>query len=238
MWKPNAAAALTIFLAAGAIAAEPSRSVNDVIQLYVQALGGRPALDHISSRQLETKGGEKATYIWQAPNKVLRIRGPVREGFDGKTAWLETKRKRVQKLARSVQEEMETDANPVRYAHLHDLFTDLETAPRQAVDGVQMDVIVAPNHIGNTKLLFDASTHLLARVEEFGATSAYFKHVTEFSEYQEFDGIKIPTRIDRETDEPGGEKGATRLMKIKQNVQVNAALFERPDIAPTVLGGK
>jgi hypothetical protein len=238
MWKPNAAAALTVFFAASAIAAEPSRPVSEVIQLYIQALGGAPALDRISSRQLETKGGEKAIYIWQAPNKVLRTRGPVREGFDGKTAWLETKRKRVEKLARSVQEEMETDANPVRYARLHDLFTDLETAPRQVIDGTKMDVIVAPNHIGNTKLFFDASTHLLARIEEFGASSAYFKHVTEFSQYQEFDGIRLPTRIDRDTDEPGAEKGITRLTKIKQNVQVNAAAFERPDIAPTVLGGK
>jgi hypothetical protein len=79
---------------------------------------------------------------------------------------------------------------------------------------------------------------LLARIEEFGLTSAYFKHVTEFSDYKEFDGIKIPIRIDRESDEPGAENGETRLTKIKQNVEVNARLFERPNVAGTVLGGK
>lgn len=238
MWKPKAVIVLGCILSANAIAADPSRPVNDILQLYIQALGGNPALDRISSRQVEVKGGEKAVYFWQAPNKVLRIRGAVREGYDGKSAWLETKRKRVEKLAHSVQEEMETDANPVRYARLHDLFTDLETAPRQSIDGTLMDVIVAPNHIGSTKLFFDASTHLLCRIEEFGSTSAYYKHVTEFSDYKEFDGIKLPTVIDRETEELGAEKGVTRLTKIKQNIEVSATLFERPNIAPTVLGGK
>jgi hypothetical protein len=239
MWKSIAiASALPFVLAVASFAAQPSRPIDEVIQLYVQALGGAPALDQISSRQLETKGGEKATYIWQAPNKVLRMRGPVREGFDGKVAWLETRRKKVQKLPRSVEAEIETDANPDRYARLHDLFTDLETAPRESLDGAPMDIIVAPNHIGNTKLFFDASTHLLSRIEEFGLYSAYFKHIIEFSDYKEFDGIKIPTRINRESDEPGAEKGETRLLKIKQNIEVNTRLFERPDIAPTVLGGK
>src|SRR5579875_2707244 len=81
-------------------AAEASRSVDQVIQLYVQALGGAGALDRISSRQLEVKGlgREKVIYIWQAPNKVLRIKGQERQGYDGGSAWLETKRKRVQKL--------------------------------------------------------------------------------------------------------------------------------------------
>lgn len=239
MRKLIALSAVSFFFAVQAnAAAGSSPPVDQVIQLYVQALGGRGALDRISSRQLQAKGHEKATYIWQAPNKVLRMRGPVREGFDGSAAWLETKRKRVQKLPHSVEEEMETDANPVRYARLRGMFTDLNSAPRESVDGTLMDVIVASNHIGSTKLFFDASTHLLSRIEEFGLTSAYFKHVIEFSDYKEFDGIRIPTVIDRESDEPGAEKGVTRLSNIKQNVEVDARLFERPNIAATVLGGK
>jgi hypothetical protein len=238
MWKRITLSTFSFLFALPGFAAEVGPPVNQVIQAYVQALGGQPALDRISSRQLEAKGHEKATYIWQAPNKVLRMRGPVREGFDGGTAWLETKRKKVQKLPRSVEEEMETDANPVRYARLHEMFTDLNPAPKESVDGTLMDVIVAPNHIGSTKLFFNSSTHLLCRIEEFGLTSAYFKHVIEFSDYKEFDGIKLPTRIDRESEEPGAEKGVTRLLNIKQNIEVDARLFERPNIAATVLGGK
>jgi hypothetical protein len=261
MWKPIAAMALPLVMLAGAQVApasagrgqatatpdvrhtatpvaQQSPPVDEVIQRYIQALGGAPALDRISSRRVETKGAEKATCTWQAPNRVLRVRGAVREGYDGKVGWLETKRKRVQKLPHSVQDEMETDANPVRYARLHDLFTDLNSGPQQSIEGTLMDVIVAPNHIGNTKLFFNASTHLLARIEEFGLTSAYFKHVTDFSDYKEVDGIRIPTRISRESDEPGAENGETRLTKIEQNIEVNSTLFERPNVAGTVLGGK
>jgi hypothetical protein len=240
MWKPIILAVLLAVPAVKCPADEPSRPVDQVIQLYVQALGGQAALDRISSRQLEIKGHvrQKTIYLWQAPDRVLRIKGPERQGFDGGSAWLETKHKKVQKLSRAVQEEMETDANPIRYAHLRQMFTELTSAPREVLDGVPMDVIVSPNHIGSTKFFFDSSTHLLRRIEEFGVTSAYFKHVTEFSDYKEFDGIKLPTEINRESDEPGAEKGTVRLSNIKQNVEINAALFNRPNIASAVLGGK
>ncbi len=231
----------TLFLyVRNAVPAEPGLPVNRVIELYVQALGGAGAIDRISSRQLEAKthGQPKVTYIWQAPNKVLRIRGAVREGFDGSVAWLETKRKKLQKLPHSVEDEMETDANPIRYAHLRNMYTNLDSAPRESLAGTLMDIVIAPNHIGNTKLFFDSSTHLLRRIEEFGLESAYFKHVTEFSEYKEVDGVKIPTVIERESQEPGAEKGKMRLSKITQNIEINAALFTRPNIASSVLGGK
>jgi hypothetical protein len=240
MWKPIILAVLLAIPAAKCSAAEPSRQVDEVMQLYVQALGGQAALDRITSRQLEIKGHirQKTTYLWQAPDKVLRIKGQERQGFDGGSAWLQTKRKKVQKLPHAVQEEIETDANPVRYAHLRQMYTELNSAPREMLDGAPMDVIVSPNHIGSTKFFFNSSTHLLRRIEEFGVASAYFKHVTEFSDYKEFDGIKLPTEIDRESEEPGTEKGPVRLSNIQQNIKIKAALFNRPNIASTVLGGK
>lgn len=239
MWKSIFLSALLFAPLRAVPAAESSPPVDHVIQLYVQALGGQAALDSISSRQLEVRHGrEKAVYLWQAPNKVLRVKGHERQGYDGHSAWLETKRKRVQKLPKSIEDEMETDANPVRYASLRQIFAELDSAPRQSIDGAKMDVIVSPNHIGSTKFFFDCSTHLLRRIEDFGRNSAYFKHVTDFSEYKEFDGIKLPTVIERESEEPGAEKGTARLTNIKQNIEVNASIFSRPDIASSVLGGK
>jgi hypothetical protein len=239
MWKSILLSALFFTPVRVVPGAEPSPPADQIIQLYVQALGGQPVLDRISSRQLEVRHGrEKAAYLWQAPNKVLRVKGHERQGFDGNSAWLETKRKKVQKLPKSVEDEMETDANPVRYARLRQMFAELDSAPRESVDGTKMDIIVSPNHIGSTKFFFDCSTHLLRRIEEFGVNSAYFKHITEFSEYKEFDGIKLPTEINRDSEEPGAENGTARLTNIKQNIEVNASLFSRPDVASSVLGGK
>jgi hypothetical protein len=240
MWKSILLSAVLALPPGKCLAAEPNPPVDQVIQLYIQALGGQGALDRISSRQLEikTRARQRTTYLWQAPNKVLRIKGQERQGFDGGNAWLETKRKKVQKLPHAVEEEMETDANPVRYAHLRQMYTELNFAPRESLDGATMDVLVSPNHIGSTKFFFDSSTHLLRRIEEFGVSSAYFKHVTEFSDYKEFDGIKLPTQIDRQSEEPGAENGTVRLSNIKQNIEINAALFNRPNLAATVLGGK
>jgi hypothetical protein len=216
------------------------KPVDQVIQEYVRAVGGEAAIDRISSRELEAKHGRgsSATLQWQAPNKVLRVQGKVREGFDGSTAWAETKRKRIKRLPDSVKDEIETDANPIRFVHLRQMYTNLEPAAPVTVDGNTMDVVVAPNHIGSTKFFFDSASHLLVRIEELGVNSAYYKHTIEFSDYKEFDGIKLPLEIDRTSEEPGAENGTAHLSKVKQNVEMNAALFTRPNVAAVVGGGK
>lgn len=215
------------------------KSVDEILRLYVAAVGGEDAVARVKTREsLAAEGRTKARLSWDAPDRVLWILGPEREGFDGNTGWHETKRKRVQKLPGARKDELETDANPIRFVHLKDMYRDLESAPPASVDGENADVIRAPNNLGATQFFFDAKTHLLIRIEEFGVQSAYYKHTIEFSRYEDFDGVKLPTLMVRSSDEPGSEEGKLRLAKIRQNEPLDPEIFRKPDIGKVISGGK
>ncbi len=224
------------------LAADQSKeaAIDQLIHQYAQAVGGEAALQRITSRELHGSHhrGSNAVFYWQAPNKVLRVQGKAREGFDGSNAWAETQRKKIKRLPDSVKDEIETDANPVRYVKLREMYKDLQLGPSETLDGKKVDVIVSPNHIGSTKFYFDSSNHLLVRINEFGVNSAYYKHTVQFSDYREVDGVKLPFQIERTSDEPGAENGALKISKVKQNVEMGANLFTKPNIATVVSGGK
>lgn len=217
-----------------------AKSVDEVLQAYVQALGGEAALDRIDDRQLEAKvhRSGKVIYFWAKPNKVVRIARGEKVGFDGSSGWMLSRKKKITKLPKPEQQELEINANPVRYAHLHDLYVDVEPAPAERLDDRPMDVLVAPNNIGSTKFYFDAATHLLVRIEEFGVTSAYYRQVTEFSEYKKMDGIQFPFHIFHATTEPGTKDVEIAISSLIQNVGLKPEFFTKPQVGALTLGGK
>ena len=186
----------------------PGKPVDDVVHGYVQALGGMAAVERIETRETHAQQHHsKLTYFWQKPNKVLVVDGKKKLAYDGGSGWMLSPKKRVTKLSKGSEQPLEIDANPIRFAHLRQLYWEVNPAPPESIDGRRMDVVVAPNDLGVTKFYFDASTHLLARVDETGVTSAYFKHVTDFLDYQEQDGVKLPFRIVHHSTEPGMKTG-------------------------------
>jgi len=232
VWVTTAALGLT--------AATQPKPVDAVLHAYVQALGGEAAINRINDRQIEAKvhRAGKVTYYWAKPNKVVRVAHGEKVGFDGSSGWMLSRKKKLTKLPKPEQQDLETNANPLRYAYLHDLYSDPEAAPPESLDGRPMDVIVAPNNIGSTKFYFDASSHLLVRMEEFGVTSAYFKQVTEFLDYKSVDGIQFPFRIVHSTTEPGMKEKEIRISSIDQNVGLKPEFFTKPQLGAVTLGGK
>lgn len=237
----HAALAVGIFAAGAAPQAQPALSVDQILQAYTTALGGQAAIARITSRESVAKEGHLSSFklYWQAPDLVLRIQGKEKEGFDGHTGWVESKRKKITKLPVAQKDQLETDANPIRFVHLRDLYHDLAVDKAALRDGVEMDVITSPNAIGETKFFFSHADHLLYRIEDLGTLSAYYKHITEFQEYRAFDGILIPTRISRQSDEPGADNGEIRLTKIVQNSpDIQTYMFRKPDVGKVITAAK
>jgi len=216
------------------------KSVDQVLNAYIQALGGQSAIDHIDDRQIEAKvrHAGKVVYFWAKPNKVVRIAHGEKVGFDGSTGWMLSRKKKITKLPKPEQQELEMNANPVRYVHLHDLYSEIDPAAPERLNGRAVDVLVVPNNIGSTKFYFDSAVHLLVRIEEFGVTSAYYKQVTEFSDYKRVDGIQYPFRILHTTTAPGMKDKEIAVSSITQNVGLKPEFFTRPQIGAVTLGGK
>ncbi len=213
--------------------------MDDVVRDYVQAIGGMPAVERIETRETQAeRHHSKVTYFWQKPNKVLLLDGKKKLGYDGGSGWMLSSKKRVTKLSKGSEQPLEIDANPIRYGHLRQLYSEVNPASPETIDGRKMDVLVAPNDLGATKLYFDASTHLLARVDETGVTSAYFKHVTDFSDYKDQDGVKLPFRIVHHSTEPGVKTEELRISKVMQNVPLKPDIFKKPAGGSVTFGGK
>lgn len=210
-------------------------SIDQILQNYIQAVGGQAAIDHIRTR--EVRAG-KLTYFWQKPNKVLLVTKKEKIGYDGSGGWVLSKKKHLTRLAKHAQQPLEIDANPIRYVHLKTLYFQVNAAPPEELDGVRMDVLIAPNDIGATKFYFDQSTHLLARIEETGETSAYYKQTIEFLNYKEIDGVRLPFRIIHSTTEPGVGTEDLRISQIRQNIDLKPEIFSKPTEGTVTFGGK
>ncbi len=215
-------------------------AIDLVLNRYVSALGGKAALDKIQTRELKAKGHliGNVTYYWAKPNKVLRESNGEKRAFDGSSGWVLSKKKKLTKLPKTEQTELEMNANPIRYAHLKDLYSEVDAAPPERIDGEAMDVLVAPNNIGSTKFYFDHSNHLLVRVEDFGVVSAYYKFITDFSDYKKVDGVLFPFEIVHSTDEPGRKAEHIRISKLDQNVDLDLRMFSKPNLGAVTMGGK
>jgi hypothetical protein len=227
---------VSLMMRAGSVT---GKSVDQIVQAYVQAIGGMAAVERIETRETHAqRHHSKLTYFWQKPNKVLLVEGKKKFAYDGGSGWMLSSKKRVTKLSKGAEQPLEIDADPIRYAHLRALYSEVNPAPPETVDERKMDVVVAPNDLGVTKLYFDAATHLLARVDETGETSAYFKHVTEFLDYKDQDGVKLPFRIVHHSTEPGVGTEELRISKVIQNVPIRPEIFKRPSGGTVILGGK
>jgi hypothetical protein len=212
---------------------------EQVLAEYVAAIGGAAALDRIQTREVHAhQGHNKVVYYWQKPNKVLLVDGKKKIGYDGASGWMLSTKKRVSRLPKGEEKSLLMDADPLRYAHLKQLYPDLAAANPEKLDDRPMDVLVAPNDRGQTKFYFDAASHLLVHIEDFGETSAYFKHETDFEDYREQDGLKQPFRIIHDSNEPGAHTEQVRISKIIENVPLEARIFVRPSGSNVTLGGK
>jgi len=214
--------------------------VDEVIAAYVHVVGGMDVIDGITTREVSgaVHRGPKLQYFWQAPNKVLLIKKREKIGYDGGSGWEVSRKKKVRHLPGGAEIILEMDANPLRYAHLRSLYSDLSLAPRETLNDRPADVLVAPNKIGSTKLYYDAETHLLVKIEETGEVSAYYKNTTEFMDYKQTDGTQFPFRIVHTTTAPGSDKEDFRIGKVVNNVSLKPAIFSKPESSATVFGGK
>jgi hypothetical protein len=220
--------------------APPPRPVESILADYVKAVGGYAAVDRLTTRETVASlhRGARVTLYWQKPDQVLSLSKKERIGYDGSRGWTLSNKRKIKKLAHGAEVPIEMDANPLRFAHIRDFYTELNSAPGEEIDGERMEVIVAPNDRSATKLYFDAASHLLRLVDESGEVSAYFKNKVEYLDYREVDGVRLPFRILHTTTEPGGASEDLRIKKITHNVPLQPEIFSKPQGGQVVMGGK
>jgi len=222
---------------AKATTAEPT--TDQILDKYVQAIGGRQAVEKITSRvakgtfEISAMGlkGEIEVYA-KAPNKTLRIQhlsgvGEILDGYDGKIGWSQSP---MMGLREKSGDELAVIA---RSSDLHapiktrQLYSKLEFKGKEKVGNRETYVILAtPADGAPVKMYFDTQTGLIARTDMTIETpEGQLQIETTVDDYREVDGIKIPFTMRQESS---ASSAVIKLTEVKHNVAIDDAKFNKP----------
>jgi photosynthetic reaction center cytochrome c subunit len=212
-------------------------TADAILDRYVEAIGGAAALEKLKTRT--TKGALVAesgvTYtleiMQKAPNLGLETatspKGNVsRDGFDGTTAW----------NAEGSSVFAENGLEEARIVRDAQFFVDTDMKKRfprrfvegkESVSGEEAYVVRAAGPgDASERLSFSVSNGLLLRREVLTKTPlGRYREETDYSEYREVDGVKLPFTVARmEVNARYMEK----YSEIKHNVPVDESKFQMP----------
>jgi tetratricopeptide (TPR) repeat protein len=214
-------------------------SVDEMLERYVQAVGGIGALTVIKTRVAKgtidivgvSRGGSVELYF-KAPNKTLTViraqpLSLVKLGFNGRVGWAQTPGGlRIVKGSELVGIQRDSDFyNP---ATLRVNYPKINLLGRSKIGYREVYVLELHPGVGTPERLYmDANTYLPVRVNVMRTNASQRAVAVEIylDDWREVDGIKVPFRITQGS--PGLNVGIT-LIDIKYNVALDDSLFERP----------
>ncbi len=215
-------------------AAETLPSVKQILEHYVQALGGADALNKINTRivkgsRIGADGVLVPEEVYQkAPDKILTtISYPqvvFSNGFNGTVAWGHSSRDGAAPLADQLVAQIKRDAVFYKELKIEQLYPSLTVLGKTPVRDMDAYVVQAkPTDGPIEKLFFDVKTGLLVRrYTESDTVLGKLGLQTDYEDYREVDGVKQPFLI--HWSFPGRVWGR-KVDEIKQNVSLDDAKF-------------
>jgi photosynthetic reaction center cytochrome c subunit len=210
---------------------------DQILEKYVQAIGGKDAIAKVKTRQMKgqylpQRGGQVAVEILQSGDKFTTIvttpQGAIQRVWTGTTGWITD--------PRGLQELDVEELTAVR--DMAEAFAPLklkEPFPRMTFGGKDKindrEVFVLRGALPDKRrirLFFDAESGLLLRKVIFNNTIVGADPVQfDFEDYKDVDGVKLPFSVRISYTEPGFS-GTRKFEEIKQNVPVDEAKFTMP----------
>ena len=227
---------------AGAPPDVPLPSVEEVLDHYVQALGGQAVLDSVKSRIIRTtplKGddSESKTVLYQkTPGKVLLARESpsysLWVGFNGKRAWAQDSEKSYWGILNTPQRNsIMRDSEIYPGSRIKTQYADVKVKGREKIMDHDTYVVVGTSPEGTSEeFFFDVQTGLLLRRHILEQTVfGGFQVQADFEDYRETGGVKTPFVV--HWSSPGGAWGtkvSVKVIEVKQNDPIEDAKFDRP----------
>jgi hypothetical protein len=244
LWAPWTASSGQAPASAEPPSTSASRPAQAVVDDYVNALGGREAVLRIRNRRAEgvVEGTRRDSprrnirLYWAAPNLAraeFKAEGLVTyEGYDGSRGWTDDFGI-VEELKPDALEDLLLYADPIRYAHLLEIYPDA-AIEKDAPDAAGRTVLRATAEGDTLRFFFDPKTHLLVELQAQHDTDESPPRHYRFEEYRRVDGIMFPFAIHEVTPLPNLDPEAIRIENliryktISHNLSIPAALFSQP----------
>jgi hypothetical protein len=229
-------------------AAASAQTVDEIVDKSLAAIGGRAALGKITSRSMtgkiaiSTDNGEISGTIEtvnQAPNKMRRVitldlsalgagTATIEQRFDGTTAYVMDSMRGETPLTASQLDNLKNSIFPSAFLGYKERGTKILLGGKEKLADREVYALsVTPASGPVTRVFVDAQSYLPVRavvtldVPEVGPQ----EQMTDFTDYREVDGVKVPFVI----------KGSSAIQtftvtftKVEHNVATDPALFVKP----------
>jgi photosynthetic reaction center cytochrome c subunit len=215
-------------------------SGNSVLAKYVDALGGKPALEKVTSRTekgnaLLPGGHAMPIEIFaKSPDQRVSVmhtaNGDSVTAYNGQTGWLTSPGRPPREMSALDQDAAKLDATAMFPANLAAMSDELKLQPHPAtVDGHATTVVW-----GITKgqppvqFYFDPQSGMLVRMTHYIDTALGLNPIqVDYSDYRDVGGVKTPYRwtIAR----PSGAF-TIQLDEVQNNAPIDAAKFVKPEV--------
>ena len=231
---------LCLALLSPARGADAPPSVDAILDKFVEACGGKTAMEKIKSRTM--KGdldlmGSTSEWVLQAksPNKQFSqfnnaMLGEIADGFDGTVAWSKNQSgvrvKEGEELAKTKR-----DAQFHRNLALKKLYPDLAYKGTDKVDGEEVHVLESkPSASAMERFSFSTKSNLLIRQEsQFEGPDGKISVMVRLTDFRPVDGIKYAHSMKFKLR--AGEQElefAIRVKELKHDAPIEDAKFAKP----------
>lgn len=214
-------------------------SVDKILEKYVTALGGKAAIEKLSSRV--AKGsfelpamGASGTFeaFGKAPNKSgskveIAGFGEIRNGFDGTTGWAQDPMSGLRVMSGAELAATKLDAEFFKDLKMKELYKQLVVKGKEKVGSAEAFVVEATPAEGSPeKYYFDAATGLLLRQDtERETPQGKMAIETTFEDYRVVDGVQVWHTMKQNTP---AFAITMKVTEVKHNVAIEDAKFAKP----------
>jgi zinc protease len=258
MWKKalgvGVLASLCVFNARAQDAAKPAAgaamppvaalpTADQVMDHYVQAIGGRAAWLKLNSRvskgSIEIPAMNNLTGTVEihekAPNLMLAVinlgGAAFEQGFDGTVGWSDNPQNGLRELSGGELDDARREANFYHAIELRKNYTKMAVTGVERVDEHDTYAVECTRAQGSPdKMYFDMKTGLLVRsVNQRYTTDGVTEFTADVNDYTEVDGVKLPYTV-RQTG--ASATFIIRFTEVHHNLQLTDAQFAKPPAEP------
>lgn len=211
---------------------------EQLVDKYIQAVGGAAAIDKITSRVMKGTidfGGKSLPIDIYSKDPDMRISfthmpdGDSVTAFNGHEGWLSTAGHPLREMHGSDLDGASIDADLHLANHLKQMFIEMRLEKSEKVGDRETYVVVGRRE-GKppVRLYFDEQTGLLLRLVRFGDTAlGLLPTQIDYADYHDAGGVKIPYRWT--LARPSG-RFTIQVSEVKQNVPVEDEKFVKPAV--------
>jgi photosynthetic reaction center cytochrome c subunit len=211
-------------------------TADQLLDKYIQAVGGASAVDKITSRVMKGSidfGGRSLPIDIYAKDPEKRIsfthmsEGDSVTAFNGKEGWLGTPGRPLREMHGSDLDGAAIDADLHLATDLKQMFSKMQVRGSEKIDDHQAYEVVGDREGKKPiELYFDTQSGLLVRLVRYGDTAlGWLPTQIDFADYRETNGVKVPYRWT--LARPSG-RFTIQISDMQQNVPVDDAKFVKP----------